>query len=451
MAVDLVSIMDQSGLKCIFDSFELGRTSLQMTADACVVCGDRASGRHYGAISCEGCKGFFKRSIRKKLGYSCRGNKNCEVTKHHRNRCQYCRLQKCLQMGMRSDFQHERKPLSNTGVKRETPDSGIAPLSPSSYFSSFDSNVNLNRSNLMVYDTNSFQDDESESAGESDSTERSVLAKAVESINSVIEGKEDTKCSNIFAEIDLDSLVPEESIPFTLVGPSPVPENGLFTMQYVNETSSRLLFLTVHWTRSLPAFQALSQEMQLALMKSSWIQLFTVGLLQCQDLLCLSSVMNAILLHHQSNSNNSSLLITAADQMNKLNQFIKNAQSLNLDDFECAALKCLILFSPDRVIQFGTPIANAVKELHNLVSRKLTDHICTQRDDETLRLSEMLLLLPQLRSIDSACLEAIFFTNFVGMLSIDAVIPYILNMDADFQTINEPNNDSTFGDSSNDA
>lgn len=44
-AVDLVSIMDQSGLKSIFDSFELGRTTLQMTADACVVCGDRASGR----------------------------------------------------------------------------------------------------------------------------------------------------------------------------------------------------------------------------------------------------------------------------------------------------------------------------------------------------------------------------------------------------------------------
>lgn len=77
-----------------------------IVVELCVVCGDRASGRHYGAISCEGCKGFFKRSIRKQLGYQCRGSKNCEVTKHHRNRCQYCRLQKCLACGMRSDCKY---------------------------------------------------------------------------------------------------------------------------------------------------------------------------------------------------------------------------------------------------------------------------------------------------------------------------------------------------------
>lgn len=61
-------------------------SSVNSNLELCLVCGDRASGRHYGAISCEGCKGFFKRSIRKQLGYQCRGQLNCEVTKHHRNR-----------------------------------------------------------------------------------------------------------------------------------------------------------------------------------------------------------------------------------------------------------------------------------------------------------------------------------------------------------------------------
>lgn len=86
--------------------------STGISVELCLVCGDRASGRHYGAISCEGCKGFFKRSIRKQLGYQCRGAMNCEVTKHHRNRCQFCRLQKCLASGMRSDcnFLLKRRP-----------------------------------------------------------------------------------------------------------------------------------------------------------------------------------------------------------------------------------------------------------------------------------------------------------------------------------------------------
>lgn len=69
----------------------------------CLVCGDRGTGKHYGIVACEGCKGFFKRSVRKKLKYSCQGNGACPVDKVHRNRCQSCRLNKCLTMGMRKE------------------------------------------------------------------------------------------------------------------------------------------------------------------------------------------------------------------------------------------------------------------------------------------------------------------------------------------------------------
>lgn len=60
-------------------------------------------GKHYGVYSCEGCKGFFKRTIRKDLIYTCRDNKDCLIDKRQRNRCQYCRYQKCLVMGMKRE------------------------------------------------------------------------------------------------------------------------------------------------------------------------------------------------------------------------------------------------------------------------------------------------------------------------------------------------------------
>jgi len=35
----------------------------------CLVCGDVASGFHYGVASCEACKAFFKRTIQGKITY----------------------------------------------------------------------------------------------------------------------------------------------------------------------------------------------------------------------------------------------------------------------------------------------------------------------------------------------------------------------------------------------
>ncbi|KAI3408862.1 hypothetical protein GPALN_007457 [Globodera pallida] len=96
--------------------------------DTCAICQDRASGLHYGIYTCEGCKGFFKRTVQNKRIYTCcaaaaavnfvvdgavqqpqhqqqqQNNNNmlgnCPMTKEQRNRCQFCRFQKCLKQGM---------------------------------------------------------------------------------------------------------------------------------------------------------------------------------------------------------------------------------------------------------------------------------------------------------------------------------------------------------------
>ena len=68
----------------------------------CAVCEESASGYHYGAYTCEGCKSFFKRTVQKNLTskYVCNCDGKCDVRKSGRSRCQACRLAKCFDAGM---------------------------------------------------------------------------------------------------------------------------------------------------------------------------------------------------------------------------------------------------------------------------------------------------------------------------------------------------------------
>lgn len=66
----------------------------------CFVCGGTASGLHYGVNTCEPCKGFFTRYLRKREEYKCVKNGNCPITNRLRGNCSACRLKKCLSLGM---------------------------------------------------------------------------------------------------------------------------------------------------------------------------------------------------------------------------------------------------------------------------------------------------------------------------------------------------------------
>lgn len=66
----------------------------------CQVCGDKATGCHYKSFTCEGCKGFFRRTIQKNVEYTCELNNDCVIDKLTRTQCQKCRFDKCLAVGM---------------------------------------------------------------------------------------------------------------------------------------------------------------------------------------------------------------------------------------------------------------------------------------------------------------------------------------------------------------
>ncbi|XP_028652868.1 peroxisome proliferator-activated receptor delta b [Erpetoichthys calabaricus] len=96
--------LSQTSSPSLSDQLRLGReeTSGAGLNVECRICGDKASGFHYGVHACEGCKGFFRRTIRMKLEYE-KCERNCKIQKKSRNKCQYCRFQKCLALGMSHD------------------------------------------------------------------------------------------------------------------------------------------------------------------------------------------------------------------------------------------------------------------------------------------------------------------------------------------------------------
>ncbi|XP_038565787.1 retinoic acid receptor alpha-B-like [Micropterus salmoides] len=85
----------------------------------CFVCQDKSSGYHYGVSACEGCKGFFRRSIQKNMAYTCHRDKVCVINKVTRNRCQSCRLQKCLDVGMSKELVRNDRMKKKKEEKRQ--------------------------------------------------------------------------------------------------------------------------------------------------------------------------------------------------------------------------------------------------------------------------------------------------------------------------------------------
>nr|ASL70512.1 nuclear receptor [Brachionus rotundiformis] len=66
----------------------------------CKICQDKATGIHYGVASCEGCKGFFKRSLLRHKNYICKGNRKCKIHPRERKKCKFCRWKLCISSGM---------------------------------------------------------------------------------------------------------------------------------------------------------------------------------------------------------------------------------------------------------------------------------------------------------------------------------------------------------------
>jgi len=392
-------------------------------SDVCVVCGDKASGRHYGAISCEGCKGFFKRSIRKENGYLCRGNKDCQVNKSQRNRCQYCRMEKCLAMGMRGDsVQSERRPgrPSLNGIKKNMREHQSFKESSALHGNYTTANNNTIIDHMSVYKNHEQEDIEEISSEQSD-----ILSSLEDLQLKLTREKSPPKSPPVFNHCSFDCLDPS-LVYFNLSCPA-LPPSPL-NIQFVCESASRILFHSVHWARKVPVFKDMSFSNQVFILRSTWADLFILGLAQCNHVLPLSEILSAIVSHLQTSLAMDSLSLFKTRQLvntlTNIKNIVNRVSKLSMDQEEFAYLKLTILLGPDQ----SSSDQGQCESLSDSVLSSFRDYCQRENNFIEGRFSKILLHTIPLRSFPADLLEELFFSGLIGEVKIDSVIPYILNM-----------------------
>ena len=164
----------------------------------------------------------------------------------------------------------------------------------------------------------------------------------------------------------------------------------------VAETAQRVLFATVKWAKSLPAFGSLTALDQLTLLESGWPELFLLSAFQW------SFSLDKCPLFSPSETN--------CDLIHQLIQIFEHFKSANLDQAEIGCLKAIVLFRPE-IRGLGDP--QQVLNLQDQSQLMLAQHVSRTMPSNPTRFGRLLLLLPILNP-NPLKLEQIYFSDQKG-------------------------------------
>ncbi|CAL8356223.1 unnamed protein product [Gadus morhua 'NCC'] len=351
---------DQGGLGSP-RSMEGNMTSPQTCSPAsgdgrCAVCGDNASCQHYGVRTCEGCKGFFKRTVQKNAKYVCLANKDCPVDKRRRNRCQFCRFQKCLSVGM------VKEVVRTDSLKGRR---GRLPSKPKTV------------------------------------SEASPTSPPVNIIASLVRAHLDSNPTSG----KLDHSKYQE----TVVSMSEKEDSGDIKQFY--DLLSGSMDVIKKWAETIPGFTDFCNDDQELLLESAFVELFILRLAyrsspeKSKLIFC-----NGMVLHRMQ------CVRSFGDWIDSIMDFSQNLHRMNLDvsSFSCLAALVIItdrhgLKEPTRVEDFQNHLITCLRE-H--MSGNGSYNIRTQPN----YLSKLLGKLPELRTLCTQGLQRIFYLKLEDLV-----------------------------------
>ncbi|CAH0554388.1 unnamed protein product [Brassicogethes aeneus] len=348
----------------------LGRVLAEFdgTTVLCRVCGDKASGFHYGVHSCEGCKGFFRRSIQQKIQYRpCTKNQQCSILRINRNRCQYCRLKKCIAVGMSRDaVRFGRVP------KREKARI-LAAMQQSSNSRTLEKAV----------------------AAELEDEQR-LLATVVRAHIDTCDftrDKVEPMLQRAREQPSYTACPPTLACP---LNPNPQPLTGQQELlQDFSKRFSPAIRGVVEFAKRIPGFSLLAQDDQVTLLKAGVFEVLLVRLAcmfdsQTAAMICLNGqVLKRDSIHNSSN---------ARFLMDSMFDFAERMNALRLSDAEIGLFCSVVVIAADRP---GLRNTELIEKMHNKLKSSLQIVVGQNHPGQAQILDELMKKVPDLRTLNT--------------------------------------------------
>jgi len=369
-----------------------GSNNLKIEEELCVVCGDKSSGRHYGARTCEGCKGFFKRSIRKGMRYSCRREGSCKVDKTCRNRCQHCRLNKCLYMGMKTDsVQCERAPIGRISASNNGSNFETLNLKSTASFTSNEKNE-THMTTTCRLPTNWVEVDNHHGISfkgtpdESEHTEKLKLEKSLEKLNTTYKQISSTT-HHTFINIDQLTMKLKKPVMSDTILLS-YKEHWDYCLEdnnFIVQFSTNLMTENFRWSTSIPAFKTLLSKRNgkylcSTLLRHNWHLLFVLSFLQCQETFELDKLLQQAASKYICTLQVNSVDMLSSREIEKftsqlmlIKNLIESSENMDIASNKIFSyLRAIILFSSDFL---ESDHRSKVKMIQNQIIKEFTDHL----------------------------------------------------------------------------